>query len=544
MTDKLKYGRTMRINISPEEVEELTQTGQVLKTKTRAIAAPRVLPSSSDGMVVHKKKAHEKTHYKELLQAVYDAVLVTDMSGKIVDANVRATDFLRYTEEELCHLCAINVISGADASLLSQIRQNLLGERFTLIQAYCVRKDGSSFPAEIAVNELHYAEGGELAFFVRDVTERHKAQEAIKRANERFELAASAINSAIYDWDITSDIMLWTDGVTEVFGYELGEIDPTPEWRVERIHPDDRQPVLDQIAQDIDKGVDFEAEYRFRTNAGEYLYVWDRGRVVRNTEGHSSRMVGCISDITERKRHEQELRAMAEELRRSNRDLQQFAYVASHDLQEPLRMVASFVQLLERRVKDQIPEEAREWINFAVDGVKRMQGLINDLLQYSRVGTRGKEFEQVDLNAVLEYVTTNLQAAIEEHKAQVTHDELPTVLGDKVQLGQLFQNLVGNAIKFHGEKPPEVHVSAEQRDGKWLFAVRDNGIGIDPEYADRIFVIFQRLHTREEYAGTGIGLAICKKIVERHGGEIRVESDPGKGATFRFTLDAKGNTES
>ncbi|MFQ5795071.1 MAG: ATP-binding protein [Candidatus Bipolaricaulia bacterium] len=240
-----------------------------------------------------------------------------------------------------------------------------------------------------------------------------------------------------------------------------------------------------------------------------------------------------------RRRAEQLQRANVE-LARSNADLEQFAYVASHDLQEPLRMVASYTQLLAKRYEGQLDSDADEFIAYAVDGSNRMQRLINDLLAYSRVGTQGKDFEPTDCETVLDQALANLQMVIEESGTRVIHDPLPTVMTDNLQLGQLFQNLIGNAIKFQSDKPPEIHVGAEHKNGEWLFSIRDNGIGIDPKYAERIFVIFQRLHGKGEYPGTGIGLAICKKIVERHGGRIWVESESGQGSTFHFTISDRG----
>jgi PAS domain S-box-containing protein len=241
-------------------------------------------------------------------------------------------------------------------------------------------------------------------------------------------------------------------------------------------------------------------------------------------------------EIDERKRAEEALKQKTEALARSNQELEQFAYVASHDLQEPLRMVTNYVQLLARRYKGKLDSNADDFINFAVDGASRMYTLINALLAYSRVGTRGKPFEPTDCEMILQKSLNNLKVTMEETSAVVTHDSLPTVTADDSLLGQLFQNLIGNAIKFRGKEPPLIHISASRNGSGWNFSIRDNGIGIAPEYAERIFVIFQRLHSREEYPGTGIGLAVCKKIVEYHGGRIWVESELGKGATFYFTL--------
>ncbi len=238
----------------------------------------------------------------------------------------------------------------------------------------------------------------------------------------------------------------------------------------------------------------------------------------------------------ERVKAEEEIKRYTKELERSNKELQQFAYIASHDLQEPLRMVSNFLQLLERRYGPQLDENARDFIYYAVDGAIRMQALIHDLLEYSRVGTRGKPFEKINLNDVVSRAEHNLDLAIKENRATINYADLPTIYADGTQFVQIFQNLIGNAIKFHGDKPPQITISAVRNNGNCEIRVKDNGIGIDLQYKDKIFLIFQRLHTRDAYPGTGIGLAICKRIVERHGGTIWVDSKVGEGSTFHFSV--------
>lgn len=252
--------------------------------------------------------------------------------------------------------------------------------------------------------------------------------------------------------------------------------------------------------------------------------------------GKAMHFVGVLTDVTDRITSQTALERVLAELHRSNQELEQFAYMVSHDLQEPLRMVASYTQLLERRYKDQLDATAREFIGYAVDGAQRMQGFIQDILQYSRVGTHGRPFERLEVGPLVRRALENLRVAIEEKNAEVVCGKMPEVEADPVQLGQLFQNLIGNALKFAGTERVRIEIAATKQDGVWQFAIRDNGIGIGSEDLERIFVIFQRLHTRQEYQGSGIGLAICKRIVERHGGRIWVESEPGKGSSFYFTI--------
>ena len=299
--------------------------------------------------------------------------------------------------------------------------------------------------------------------------------------------------------------------------------------------------VGEQIREDdlkvLRSGVPEENEDLVDTSEGHRVLL-ARKFPIRDFDGRVVGLLGVSRDITDRKRAEDTLAEQARELARSNAELEQFAYVASHDLQEPLRMVTSYVQLLERRYKGRLDEDADEFIAYAVDGASRMQVLINDLLTYSRVGTQDVSPEPTDCEEVVRAVTANLRPLIDETGAEVKTEGLPTVECDGTQVAQLLQNLIGNALKFRGDETPRVHVGAAPRGDEWLFTVRDNGIGIDPRYSSRIFEIFQRLHGRGRYPGTGIGLAICKKIVERHGGRIWVESESGGGSAFCFTLPA------
>ncbi len=278
-------------------------------------------------------------------------------------------------------------------------------------------------------------------------------------------------------------------------------------------------------------------EYRIIRPDGSIAWIWDQGFPIRDDSGQIVLYTGVAKDITERKRMEEAIRLHSEKLARSNQELERFAYVASHDLQEPLRMVASFTQLLSQRYTGRLDETADKYIHYAVDGAKRMQQLIADLLAFSRVNSKELDLRPTGCEALIVAALQNLRAAIEESGAAIDRDPLPEVCVDEGQFIQLFQNLLGNAIKFRRkETSPRIHVSAVDDGAEWLFSVQDNGIGIEPKHADRVFQIFQRLHTRTEYPGTGIGLAVCQKVVERHGGRIWVESQPGMGSNFRFTV--------
>ncbi len=277
------------------------------------------------------------------------------------------------------------------------------------------------------------------------------------------------------------------------------------------------------------------AEVRYQTKTGEIIPVSISSTVLKDINDEIDGIVFVAQDISDYKRAEQLARS-SEALERSNKELEQFAYVASHDLQEPLRMISSYVQLLKRRYGEDLDSDANEFIDFAVDGAERMKTLIQDLLAFSRVGTNGEEFQTISAQAILDEVLSNLEISINEKSAVITSDPLPELVVDRTQILQLFQNLITNAIKFSGDKTPELHIDVIDNYTEWLFCFNDNGIGIDEKYSEQIFVIFQRLHGIGEYPGTGIGLSIAKRIVERHGGRIWVESEPGKGSSFKFTI--------
>ena len=305
---------------------------------------------------------------------------------------------------------------------------------------------------------------------------------------------------------------------------------------------DHDQPDLDAIRQAIRDGTEGRAELRNYRKDGTVFWNEFYIAPVRDSQGTLTHFIGVQTDITRRKNQEVELARKTEALAQSNAELQQFAYVASHDLQEPLRMVASYTQLLRKRYQGKLDDDADEWIGYAVDGADRMQRLIRDLLEYSRVGSENQSFEITECERIWQHVMRNLSASIRDHHANVTHDPLPTIYANPTLLTQVFQNLIGNALKFQGSSPASIHVGATALSDGWEFFIRDNGIGVPPDQRDRIFAIFQRLHGRSEYPGTGIGLAICKRIVEKHDGTIWVDSEPGKGSTFYFTVKTSRGT--
>jgi PAS domain S-box-containing protein len=470
-----------------------------------------------------------------LLEAIPDATVIIDGRGVVRLLNARAERLFGWEREDLVGrpvemLVPERFRAGHPdhrAGYLSDPDVRDAGARRELL---ALRRDGSELPVEISLSPLRTAGGTLVLGTIRDVSDR-------RRAEEKFRGLLEAAPDAMVIVDAKGEIVLVNTQAEQLFGYRREEMLGRP---VELLIPsrfrgrhEDHRAAYAGEPRSRGMGVGLEL-FGQRKDGSEFSVEVSLSPLV-TAEGLL--VSAAVRDISARKRADAELAERAAELARSNADLEQFAYVASHDLQEPLRVVASFTQLLARRYKGKLDADADEFIRYAVDGVERMRALILDLLAYSRVSRHGKPFQRVSMEAVLGEALGNLRQAVRETSAEVTHDPLPEVVGDSIQLVQLLQNLVGNAIKFHGATAPCVHVSAAPENVFWRFSVSDNGIGIDPKYFERIFVIFQRLHTRDRYPGTGIGLAICKKIVERHGGRIWVESGPS-GSTFHFTLHA------
>jgi PAS domain S-box-containing protein len=480
--------------------------------------------------------------YRGLLEAAPDAMVVVNQSGEIVLLNVQAEKQFGYHRDELVGQKVKNIIPEGFAERLiadgTRSAADALAQQIgTGIELNGRRKDGSEFPIEIMLSPLESAEGILVTAAIRDISVRKAAEKHLGQMEGRYRGLLEAAPDAMVVVNQSGEIVLLNVQAEKQFGYRRDELvgqkvkNIIPEGFAERLIADALRSAEDALAQQIGTGI----ELNGRRKDGSEFPIEIMLSPLESAEGLL--VTAAIRDITTRKTAEANLLHKVEELNRSNEELGHFAYIASHDLQEPLRMVASYTQLLSRRYKGKLDSDADEFISFAVDGASRMQRLIQDLLAYSRVGTKGRNLLDTSSEEALQQALINLRAAIKESSALVTHDPLPTVVADEMQLVQLFQNLVGNAIKYQRPGVPRVHISAAMNgEKKWIFSVKDNGLGIDPQYFERIFGMFQRLHKREEFAGTGIGLAICKKIVERHGGHISVESQPGQGSTFRFAL--------
>jgi PAS domain S-box-containing protein len=461
------------------------------------------------------------------------------MDRRFIRVNPRLCEILGYPEHELIKLRGKDISHPEDADVINRERPRLYSgeiDEVRLEKRY-VKKDGSLVWVHFSMVVERDLEGRpkyEIAVY-EDITARRNAEEALRQSEERFRRTFELASSGLAHIGLDGRFLRVNKRLCEIFGYSEAELCALTVRDLS--HPEDRDladaPRARVIAGEIDSA---RLEKRYFRKDGKLLWVAVAIAMERDADGRPLYAISVLDDITERKQAEAALREAHEDLKRSNSELEQFAYVASHDLQEPLRMVSSYTQLLGRRYAGKLDADAAEFMGYIVDGAARMKQLIEDLLAYSRVGMRAKELRPVELSAVLRRALANLKVALEEAGASVTHDALPPVPADEVQLAQVFQNLIGNALKFRSGAAPRIHVAVSENESRFEIAVRDNGIGIEPQYFERIFMLFQRLHNKGEYPGTGIGLAIVRKVIERHGGQIRVESKPGEGSAFIFTL--------
>jgi PAS domain S-box-containing protein len=498
--------------------------------------------------------------FEKLLDAAPDALVIVNRDGVIVLVNSQTEIMFGYRRQEMLgqrvELLVPEALRGLHVEHRNKYfanpdpRPRPMGQNLNLAGR---RKDGREFPVEISLSPLETEEGLLVTATIRDVTERDRMVKDLQLAEARFRNLVEAIPAVTFMAALGEGVetqLYVSPQIVNLLGFSQKEWTENPVLWYSQLHPEDRETWNREFAPTVAQGKDFRSVYRFIARDGRVVWVLGEAKVVRDENGRPLFLQGVAFDITGMKEAEEQLKTLNQQLEdrvkertreaeMRAQELDQYAYRTSHDLQEPLRTIASFSKLLARRYHDQLDATAQDYISRTVNGAVRMQALISALLEYSRVGRKERPSAPTDMAAVFAAVCDNLEATIKDKSAQVTADPLPTVWANQLELELLLLNLIGNALKFHGDQPPRIHVGCRKQGNCWVFWVRDNGIGIDPKYANKIFEVFEKLHNRSQYEGTGIGLAICKKIVESHGGQIRVESSPGQGSTFSFTLQAE-----
>ncbi|MEG3876927.1 PAS domain S-box protein [Microcoleus sp. herbarium7] len=482
-----------------------------------------------------KQAEKELRDLNNAMQNAVEGISRLDMDGRYLKINRAYAHKCGYEPEEMIGLEWPITVHPDDVEMLVLAYQEMLSSGKVEVEARGVRKNGSFFYKQVTMISAFDEQGifNGHHCFMKDITDRKLTETALQESESKYRQIVELAEEGIWVIDSNARTTYVNHAMARMLGYS--ELEMFGRSLFNFMDEQVRQSANDNMER-RKQGIAERHEFRLKSKDGKDVWTYMSTSPVMDENDCLLSCCALVYNITDRKESEQQMLQLTEDLKRSNEELEQFAYVASHDLQEPLRAVTSYTQLLADRYRGNLDEKADKYINYIVDGATRMQQLINDLLAYSRLGTRGQEFEPADCNAAVQQSLCNLQIAIAEKKAVITCDAMPTVMADESQLVQLFQNLIANSIKFCRQDIPLIHIAARREESEWLLYVRDNGIGIAPEYADRIFIIFGRLHGRREYSGTGIGLAMCKRIVERHGGRIWVESQEGKGATFCFTI--------
>ncbi|MGE5420699.1 MAG: PAS domain S-box protein [Chloroflexota bacterium] len=480
-----------------------------------------------------------ETKFRRIVEGANEGIWQTDARMMTTYVNAKMAGILGYSVDEMIGKHLFDFMDEQGRSLIIKKSANCDVTKKSFGHKY-LKKDGTFLHALVSSTHL-YDEAGNFEGsigMVTDISERIDVEKALRKTRRKLEMALQNGKIGILEWNFKTGEVVYDERTENMFGLKPGSYCKPASVFGSQIHEEDLAHVRDAYQKSLKNNQPLETIFRTKRN-GNANYISLKGFISKDRKGHPSMLTGVCFDVTEMKNDaEQGLLRLTEELLRSNNDLKQFAYIASHDLQEPLRMVSSFTQLLQQRYSSLLDEDGQEFIRYAVDGSKRMYDLLNGLLAYSRIQTRGKEFTAVDMNEIISIVKCGLRLVINETDCTITCQRLPVINGDSSQMIQLIQNLVENGIKFSCGKP-EISISSSRNNGFHLFSVKDCGIGIEEQYFEKIFRIFQRLHRSDEYKGTGIGLAICKRIVERHGGTIWVTSVPGKGSTFWFTIPIK-----
>jgi PAS domain S-box-containing protein len=483
------------------------------------------------------KESEER--FRSIIENIQDAYMRTDKEGTIIMASPSAARMYRFNStQEMIGTSTPSYFKNSEDRDYAIEKLKKHG-KFNDYEVEARRNDGTFF--WVSQNaQYYYDDQGKIQgreTIERDITMKKEIEAALKKSESNLAEAQQIAHIGSWEWNLKTGDINWSNELYSIYGVDPNTFTPTLSSFADYMHPDDEEYVNKHVDQLLSDNKSHNFDFRIVLDDGTIRVLNTIAEVAEfDKNGKPSIIVGINQDITDRKEIELKLNENIKKLAQSNKELEQFAYITSHDLREPLRMITSFLQLLERRYQDKLDQDANEFIGFAVDGAKRLDAMTNDLLQYSRITNEKRELTLLNFEEVLEEALINLKIPIEENNAVITHDPLPSINADKQLKVQLFQNLISNSIKYRSPKTPKIHISVKKEKNYFLFSFKDNGIGMSQEHLKKIFTIFQRLHTNEEYEGTGIGLAIAQKIVHQQGGQIWVESEPNKGSTFYFTI--------
>ncbi|HSF55810.1 MAG TPA: PAS domain-containing protein [Algoriphagus sp.] len=550
------HNETQKLKDHTFDYRFLTKKGKTIWLNDRVkVISKKGKPVKIQGMMVDisREKETEQALQNEInlnqtiIQQLPSVFFLVGIDGKFLLWNHQLEIASEYSSEEISNMEPEDFFEPEVHYFIKSQVQKILENGNSDLEMEIISKTGKKIPFFFSISKLMYQD--KLCMFGtgQNISELVESRKSTAQHIERYQIVTQATSDAIWDFDMEKNNLYWGEGFLTLFGYDPKTTNPSFEFLFSLIHPEDKDRI-NRLVQTYMNPRSHKShwleEYRFLKSDGNYAFVLDKAIFIRNQEGAVERVVGAMQDISKQKEFEKSLKSLNEKLEKnvrelaiSNMELQQFAFVASHDLQEPLRMISSFLGLLERRYKDVLDQKALEYISFATNGAKQMQKIILDLLELSRVGKVREEKDQLDVKVLIEEIKQYMRKPLKEKNATVILHDLPVVRSYKTPLLQIFQNLIGNGLKYSKVGiAPEIIIQGKELENSWEFSIEDNGIGIDPEYFNKIFVVFQRLHLQKDFDGTGIGLAIVKKAVEFLEGEIRVESEVGKGSKFAFTI--------